>query len=208
MAFTTEALSQLELSDEQAKEVMKLHGQDLNSVKAQLNDVTAERDGLKSQVEESPKQLKSAQKSAEEGSDLAKQLADLQEASKQAQKKYESDLQATKLGYEIDNAITASGALNSKATKALIDLDKVSFGDDGKLIGLNDQLESVKENNGFLFKQESEPEQPKPGQKVVVDGNPSAGTPEPRDVSKMSYLERLQFKNSDPEGYEQATQHK
>lgn len=204
MAFTTEELSKLEFTDDQVKEVMKLHGQDLNSVKAQLNDVTAERDGLKTQVDEADKQLKSAQKSAEEGSELAKQLADLQEANKQAKKQYESDLQATKLGYEIDNAITASGALNSKATKALIDLDKVSFGDDGKLIGLNDQLEAVKENNGFLFKQNSEPAEPKPAQKVVVDGNPSASAPTVPDVSKMSYKERLSFKQSDPDGYEQA----
>lgn len=205
MAFTTDTLKDLGLSEEQVKGVMKYHGEDLNEQKAKLNDLTAERDGLKTQLTDYANKLDEAQKSAENGSELAKQLEELKKSSEQAKTDYENNLKQTKLGYEIDNALVKAGALNTKATKALVDLDKVSFDDKGQLIGLNEQLENVKADNAFLFKNEAPQEEKKPAVNITAGGNPSSNVTSVPDVNKMTYKERLQFKQSDPDGYAQAT---
>lgn len=176
MAFDTKTLEALGLTEEQVKGVMKEHGEDINAVKAQLNDVTAERDGLKTQVSDFTTQLDTAKKEAEKGSESAKQVEELQNQLKESQKAYDENLTKTKLGYEVDSALQQAGALNNKAVKALIDMDKVSFSDDGKIIGLNDQIESVKADNDFLFKN-SEPEpEPKKRVQATPSGNPGTGT--------------------------------
>ncbi|CAH1853307.1 phage scaffolding protein [Convivina praedatoris] len=205
MAFDTKTLTELGLTDEQVKGVMKAHGKDVNAVIAQLNDVVAERDGLNGQVSEFTKQLEEAKKAAEKDSEAANQVEQLQQQLKDSQKQAADSLAKTKLGYEVDSALLKAGALNNKAAKALIDMDKVSFGDDGKLIGLNDQLESIKNDNSFLFKA-TEPEQTKPGVKITPPGNPSNSNNDKPNLSSMSYKERIEFKHNDPEGYEQAVQ--
>src|SRR5699024_9400586 len=50
----------------------------------------------------------------------------------------------------LEIALIESKARNTKAVKALLDLDKLSL-QDGKLIGLDEQLKQVKEQNNFMF---------------------------------------------------------
>src|SRR5699024_12596363 len=66
-----------------------------------------------------------------------------------------------KKDYEIAAALSKAGAKNDKAVKALLDTEKVNFDDDGKLIGLSEQLEAVKKDNDFLFADANE-SNPKP----------------------------------------------
>lgn len=205
MAFTTESLKDLGLNDEQVKGVMKAHGADVNEVKAKLNDVTAERDGLKGQIEDYSTKLAEAQKSAEKGSELSKQLEDIKQSAEKAKADADQKLKDTKLGYEIDMALAKNGALNTKATKALVDMEKVGLDDNGKLTGFDEQLEQVKKENAFLFKTE-ETSDKKPGINAVAEGNPASSENDKHDLSKMSYKEQVEFKQKDPEGYERATQ--
>ena len=51
MAFTTEALQELGLTEEQVKDVFALHGKDLNELKSDLENATQERDSLKNQLQ-------------------------------------------------------------------------------------------------------------------------------------------------------------
>ncbi|WP_444811515.1 phage scaffolding protein, partial [Streptococcus canis] len=51
MAFTTEELLNLGLTEEQVKSVFVLHGKDVNETKSALDTITQERDSLKSQLQ-------------------------------------------------------------------------------------------------------------------------------------------------------------
>ena len=51
MAFTTEELLNLGLTEEQAKDVFALHGKDINAIKSELETSNQERDSLKNQLQ-------------------------------------------------------------------------------------------------------------------------------------------------------------
>lgn len=202
MAFTTEFLTELGLDKDKVKEVMKEHGLVLNDTKQKLSDAEAERDSANSQIADITKQLDEAKSNAAKGSELETQVSDLQTQLKQAETDAQAKLSATKKDYEIDSALAKAGTLNNKAVKALIDTDKVSF-EEGKLIGLSEQLEAVKAESEFLFESD-QPAESKPGVQAFPNGNPSNGAGTPIDLSKMSYKEQVALKQENPEAYEQA----
>ena len=63
-------------------------------------------------------------------------------------------LEQQKLDSEIDKALLKNKAKNPKAVKALLEMGKVELTDDG-VKGLEDQLESLKENDDYLFELEN-----------------------------------------------------
>jgi hypothetical protein len=56
-----------------------------------------------------------------------------------------------KTNFAIDGELSKSGAKNMKALKALLDMGKVTVGDDGKVDGLKDQLDSLRKSDSYLF---------------------------------------------------------
>lgn len=65
-------------------------------------------------------------------------------------KDYEDKLNEVKFSSALDLEIQKSGAKSKKALKALLDMDKIGF-EDGSLTGFAEQLEKVKNENGYLF---------------------------------------------------------
>ncbi len=56
-----------------------------------------------------------------------------------------------KFDYALTAALTGAKARNSKAVKALLDMDGLKL-NDGKIIGLDEQLSQIKEENAFCSK--------------------------------------------------------
>lgn len=80
--------------------------------------------------------LNEAQK---EGGELQRQLSER-----------ESELVGLRLDCAVNDELRRYGAKNNKAVKALLNMDSVSL--DGEVLnGLIEQLEQLKEENGFLF---------------------------------------------------------
>lgn len=63
--------------------------------------------------------------------------------------KYNSDISAVKRDSAIDMAILQAKGRNSKAIKALLDMEKIKLKDDGTLEGLD--LEGLKKSDAYLF---------------------------------------------------------
>ncbi|MEA4972929.1 hypothetical protein SDC9_155561 [bioreactor metagenome] len=63
--------------------------------------------------------------------------------------KYNSDIAAVKRDSAIDMAIVQAKGRNSKAIKALLDMDKIKLKDDGTLDGLD--IEGLKKSDAYLF---------------------------------------------------------
>ena len=142
-------------SEEQINLVMAENGKDVNSLKEQINNLTGERDGLQKQIEDRDKQLNTLKKSSKDDEELQGQIMQLQDENKQAKQKYQDDLAAKTKSFKIEGALRDAKAKNIKTVLPLIDTEKVSVNDDGTLNGLSEQLDNIKQDNGFLFGEET-----------------------------------------------------
>ena len=198
--MNTETLQGIGLNDEQIRSVMAEYGKEINPLKQAQASAEQERDSLKAQLEDVNGQLSEAQKNSKKGSELQGQLKDLQKQFEDSKAKAEEQLQATKKDYEIAAALSKAGAKNDKAVKALLDTEKVNFDDNGKLIGLSEQLEAVKKDNDFLFADANE-SNPKPT--ITSKGNPNPdGGNGTKALADYSYQELVALKTDNPAQYQ------
>ena len=179
---------------------MAEYGKEINPLKQAQASAEQERDSLKAQLEDVNGQLSEAQKNSKKGSELQGQLKDLQKQFDDSKAKAEEQLQATKKDYEIAAALSKAGAKNDKAVKALLDTEKVNFDDNGKLIGLSEQLEAVKKDNDFLFADANE-SNPKPTITSKGNPNPDGGNGN-KALADYSYQELVALKTDNPAQYQ------
>lgn len=98
----------------------------------------------------------------------------------------------SKKEYALELAISALKPKNSKAVRALLDIDSITY-ENGELIGFKEQAETVKRENSFLFEGET-PRFARP-----VTGGEGEITRD--DFKKLSYMEKLKLKKDSPELY-------
>lgn len=146
-----EDLKEMGLNDDQIVSVMTAYGKEVNPLKEQVDSLTSERDSLKQQVTDRDSQLDDLRKNAGENDDLKATIKQLQDDNKAAETKYKNDLAAKEKGFKIESALRDAKAKNVKAVIPLLDTEKVSVGKDGTLEGLTDQLDALKQSDGYLF---------------------------------------------------------
>ncbi len=195
--MSKEELIAMGLTEEQAKKV--LDGIDGNYVtKARFNEVNEELKNQKAAVADRDKQLDDLKKSIGDNEALKKQIEDLQAANAEQKKTHEKEMAALKLDNAIDAVLTAAGAKNLKAVKALLDVTKVKLGEDGKLTGWDEQLVAIQKSDAYLFA-----EKQKGGSKNFKGFQPGAsGDNKPGtkvDMSKMTYEELAAYIENNPE---------
>ncbi len=204
-------LEDMGLTKEQVDQIMKENGESIESTKAkmqeQIDEITKDRDGYKTQIEDRDKQLEELKKSAESTEELTAKVTELQEANKAAAKEHEAQIKELRVNAAVDKALTEAGAKNSKAVRALLDLTKAELDQDGTVKGLGDQLKTLQkaEDSAFLFnaKPQVKIKGAQPG--ASSDGVPGAVKGLTRDqITKMSYKQLVALKASDPEGFESA----
>lgn len=153
-------LEALGLSKEQIDSVMAANGTDIENAKkvatAESESLQNQIDSLQMTLKERNKQLETLQKSTGDVDDLKKQIATLQADNKAKDEAHAKELTQLKIDAAVEKALTDSGALNIKATKALLDdvLADAKLSDDGTIKGLSEQIEKLKSDDGskFLFK--------------------------------------------------------
>lgn len=140
------------LTEEQAKQVMAEHGRTVTTLNNNLSNLQTEADNYKSQLEQRDKDLKVLKKSAEGNEDLQKQYDDLQKQYKTDTESLKGQLLQNKLDSKISLKLTESGARNTKAVKALLDLDTIKLDDKTEeLLGFDDQIKAIEKDNVYLF---------------------------------------------------------
>ncbi|MCM1024418.1 MAG: phage scaffolding protein [Prevotella sp.] len=157
----------LTVPDEKKADFDKLVNENYKTV-AEVDKIEAKRDLYKSQLDETQAALKgydgvNVEELRGKISALEKTLADkeTEHASKIADMEFNSDLR---------DAIRTSGAKNSKAVSALLDLDSLKASKNrGKDIA--DAIEKIKSENDYLF--ESEKHEPMPS---FLGGTGGSGT--------------------------------
>ncbi len=154
-AMKRDLLKEHGFSEEQINFVMAENGKDVNSLKEQINNLTGERDGLQKQIDDRDKQLNTLKKSAKDNEELQSQIKQLQDENKTAKQNYQDQLAKQNKSFKIEGALRDAKAKNIKTVLPLIDTEKVSVNDDGTLNGLSEQLDNIKQDNGFLFGEEN-----------------------------------------------------
>lgn len=171
MSMRREDLQELGLSDEQVNGVMAKHSAELNDMRTKLTSAEQERDSFKGQLESNQSELAKFKDSQKDNEALQDQLKELQSKFDEVSEQSTNELAQVRKESAIDLVLVKSGARNPKAVKALLDNDAIKLDDEG-MHGLSDQLDSLKESDGYLF-EGKELDKPKP----FAGGNPSGGTP-------------------------------
>ena len=159
-----EELKKINLTDEQIDKVMSLHGADVESSKSKIDELNKTNESLQSQIAERDKDLKTLKKQAGDNEELTNQFKELQSKYKQDTDNLTKELQQTKINSAVDSALGKAKVRNTKAAKALLNMDEVKINDKGELEGLEDQINELQKSDGYLFDQGSkEPYKPQGG---------------------------------------------
>ncbi|MCY9734161.1 phage scaffolding protein [Paenibacillus alvei] len=140
--------------------------------KDKYNEAAEAKKKAEKDVTDRDKQIEELGKTAGVSEELKKQIEALTTANKEAAEKHAAELKELTL----TNAISASlsGKVhNEKVVTGLINKERLVIGDDGKIVGLEEQLTALKTSDSYLFKDDSQQQQKPPGFVVGGGGNPT-----------------------------------
>ena len=162
--------------------------------KARLDEVIAERDNAKKDHADVLKQLGALQKETGDVQSLKDKIQELQDNAKEAEKTHAAEIKTLKINNAVESALIGAKALNTKAVKALLNLDNAELDEDGSVKGLADQIKALQtaDDSKFLFGS-STIKGAKPGESGNEDGDKGV------DTSKMTYSELAAYLANNPD---------
>ena len=104
------------------------------------------------EVKELNTKVEGLEKTIKDSGDATQKLGELQAKYDKDTGDLKNQFAQYKKDSALDSKIAQSGAKNSKAFKALLDLSKISFNDDGTIKdGYDDQEKAIKKSDAYLF---------------------------------------------------------
>lgn len=142
----------LGLTEEQATKAAEASAEELKGFipKTRFDEVNENKKKLEEDLKTRDRQLEDLKKLNPEK--LQQEIEKLQTENKATKEKYEAELKQIQLDNAIEKALVTAKAKNTKAVKALLDLEKIEL--DGETIkGLDDQIKKLieGEDTKFLF---------------------------------------------------------
>ena len=155
------------------REILKNNGLDDSKIEAILNEMKeakiytskneniderysklkAQKTDLEAQLKDRDNQLKDLSKNNKDNEELLKQIEQLQLSNKQTQSEYESKISKMEFDFALDKSLSSVKAKDNKLLRALLDMDNIKY-QEGKLEGLEKQIEAIKSTHGYLFEEE------------------------------------------------------
>lgn len=190
--MTKEQLVALGLGEELAIKAAEESRKELEGYveRAKYLELETEKNQLAESNKSLTKNLEEVKKNVGDNEELKKQISDIQEAQKAKDKEYADNIKKIRLDNALDIALMGAGAKNNKAVKALLNLDGAKIGEDGKVVGLDEQLKALKDasDSSFLFEVTPTPK----------GGNP-AGNPEKKvNFNEMTYSQMEKYLAENP----------
>lgn len=145
----------------------------------------AERDGFKAQLAEASKVIDDFKSMDIES--VKKSAGEWKSKAEKAEIDAQTKINEMKFEFALSRAVAESKAKNTKAVRALLDIDGMKQNGD-EIVGLKEQLEKIKAENDYLFGGE---ETPPPFTKGGMGGDSSG--------KKMTLDELMKYKNTHPE---------
>lgn len=159
MSFTRDNLREIGIDEESLEKVMTLHGQEVQGLndkvsqkESKLNELQSTVDSYKEDNKQKDNELKDLQEKAKNGDDLQQTISDLRQANEDREKERQKEINDLKFNHNLENKLRDVGARNVKAVRALLDSENLKFNDEeNEVIGLQDQLEKLRESDSYLF---------------------------------------------------------
>lgn len=189
-----EDLREIGLEDEQIDKVLAKVHQERGSETTKNDALIAERDDLQKQLAERDADLKKFAKSAKDNEELTAELAEYKEKYKKQGEELTAKLAASTLDGAINEALGNTTARDKGVVKKLLNYDDIKLNDDGTVTGIDKQLKEMQESQAYLFDNGTK----------TKGTDPNGGSTATPEIAKMSYKERVELANSDPETYAQA----
>lgn len=181
-----EVLKSLGLSDEAIEKIMAENGNDINALKVKITELEEQVATYKKHVSDRDSQLESLKKSAGDSEKLQAQIGKLQEENKKSKEAYDAQIALMRLDNSANLALTAAGAKNIKAVRALLNLDGAKM-DGDKIIGLDEQIAKLKESDSYMF---NDVKPTIAGTKAAEgNGTPAGSAPQPGSYEYFVQLE-------------------
>lgn len=192
----TEFLKSLNLSQEVIDKIMAENGKDIAVEQKKAEKVIQERDSYKLKEESLETQVNDANTEIQKFKDMdidgiKKAADDWKETAEKAKADADKQISQMKFDYALSAALTGAKAKNAKAVKALLDMDGLKF-NDGKIVGLDEQLAQIKADNDYLF------ESDEPAPEFVKGTNGGSGSVGGKKPSEMTYTELCDYMAQNP----------
>lgn len=145
----TEDLKEKGLTQEQIDFVMAENGKDIEAVKSDVTSKQTEIDALNSQLTELNKEIKSfkdmnIEEVKAKVTELEGKKADL-----------EKELKETRESALLDKALSSINTHDADVVKGLLKKDELVF-KEGEVVGFENQIETLKKEKPYLFKEDGE----------------------------------------------------
>ena len=182
------------LTEEGAKKIAEASEKELEGyvTKDKYDTEVKAKEQLTKDIKDRDKQLETLKGQTGDNEELKKQIEALQKDNKTAKETYEKELKELKINNAIKLAINGD-AQDADLVATLIDKEKLVVGNDGQIVGLDEQVKALKESKSFLFKQvEAQENDPVPQFTKTNGGGAGApnGTIYTKDqIEKMSTAE-------------------
>jgi vacuolar-type H+-ATPase subunit I/STV1 len=149
--MTKEQLIALGLTEELAKKVADASAEELKVFipKPRFDELNDTKKELEQQIKDRDAQLKDLQDKAKGNEDLAKTIKELQDTNKTTKETYEAKIKDMAINASIQAKLT-----DTKYPELLIgkfDKTKLSVAEDGTVLGIDEQLKTIKETYKDLF---------------------------------------------------------
>jgi len=151
MKWLGEMLKGLEGAEELQKQIAEKLKQEYVP-KADYDAVVVAKNGLEGQIVQRDNDIKALKEGAKDNKDLQKKYDELEEKYKTDTQNLQKQYQDSRKNSAIDMEIMKAKGKNTKAIKALLDMENITLKEDGTLIGLD--LEGLKKSDGYLFEVE------------------------------------------------------
>ena len=122
------------------------------NIEERYSKVKNQKNELDKQLAERDKQIEELMKNNSSNTELLNQLEALKQENLNSKNEYESKISKLEFNYALDKALLGAKCRNTTALKALLRLDDIKM-NEGKLEGLEEQLETLRENDGYLFEE-------------------------------------------------------
>lgn len=158
-----EQLKELGLEDAVIDKIMGLHGTDIESHKTKVTELQGQVDAAQIQLTEANTQIEKFKGMKPE--ELKAAADEWRVKFDQAQADAKNQLESLKFDHALESALTGARARNPKAVASLLSRDALKLNDDGSILGLKEQLETIQKDNDYLFESST------PTPKIVIGGN-------------------------------------
>ena len=157
-----EILKNCGVEEEKANEIVKamneakIYTTNLENVDVRYNKLQEQKKQLEEASKTYQKQLEELTKNNADVETLNKLVEQLQLSNKELEENHSKEMHNLQFNFALEGALTNAKSKNNKALKALLNMDNIKY-QEGKLEGLQEQIEALQKDASYLFDLETTP---------------------------------------------------